>query len=128
MRRKTANPIGKWVLITSEINARPLHDGLPLTGKIVSFFPEKKIAVVRLKDRSRSACSAEKLLLLNTSHRIFKALVSGLLDGDTCKTVLHVYRLMMIKKYAKALKIAYTHKKASAYCLENCLDWIIRRA
>lgn len=127
MSRIITSPAGKMALIRPDFTNDPAGNN-GKAGKIVSYFPEKQLAVIRLKDRSQPVYSADKLLVLKSPKWLIKVLLSGLLDSDTCRVVLQVYKLVKSKRPRKALLLAYRHEKAKFYCVEGCKDWIVRHS
>lgn len=127
MKRITVTPVGKWALVRPDFTGDPSGNA-GQTGKIVQYFPERQIAMIRLKDRSQPVYSADKLLVLRSPKRLFKLLLSELLDGNTSKVVLTVYKLVKMKRHRKALLTAFNDNSAKFYCVESCTDWIMRHS
>lgn len=97
------------------------------TGKIVAFFPEKEIITVQFKDRYRGVYVARDLVALQPIKRIYAALKAGVfLNAADCKILLIVYRLSLLGRYAKALKLAMTNPVTRFYCTWSCREVISR--
>lgn len=120
MKKKKGDLTGQTVMVRPDYESDPARRKGE-TGKVISFFPERKIITVQFKDTHTAAYLPDCLLLPASGKMILRALVHGLVEyGDDCRRCLKIYRLAVSGKHKRALKMAMYNHTTRFYCTVPC--------